>query len=255
MFCVLKVTERKQSFYEKIFGRFIKDEYSLSTIPVFKGAPFYLLEITTGKRGVDWEKVLVLVGKCASRLVTDCKIELPSEMNIGKFESDRLYNKVMKNTFLNILENNVNKKTPLSVSVLDSKGEFADFVESVSDYSLSLTIATNEKEKYYYTCEKIKNNTGLCPVLTTDFADGDIKINMDKNIMTIRRKDEIINISSGLDLKAPEIYEKLLPENISACNFYSALYELCGVFALGECVFETITVNNEKKHIHDIHFS
>jgi hypothetical protein len=255
MFCVLKVTQRKHGFREKVFGRFIKDEYNLSTIPVYKGAPFYLLDITIGERGIDWEKILFYVGKCALKLVTNCKIQIPTEMNIGLYKSNKLYNKMMKNTFIHILQNNINKKTLLTVSVLDTKGEYTDFIEKLTDYSLSLTIATNEKEKYHKTCENIKEDTGLCPVLTTDFVDNDVKINTDENTMTIRRNGEIINLSSGVDFKVPTIYENLLPDGVCDYVFYSALYELCGVFDFGECIFETLLVNNEKKHTRDIHFS
>ena len=66
---------------------------------------------------------------------------------------------------------------------------------------------------------------------------------------------ENINISAGVDFSVPEIYEKLLPVGINKYDFYSALYELCGVFSLGESVFDTIMVNNEKKLVQDIHFS
>ena len=171
MFCVLKINQRKQNLREKLFGSFIKDEYNLSTIPVYKGAPFYLLEITTGKRGVDWEKVLISVGKCASRLIVNCETDIPYGMNIGLFKSDKLYKKIMKNTFIHILKSNTDRNNLHAISVLDSTGESIDFVEELASFSSSLSITTDSKEAYYHVCEKIKEGTGLCPVLTKDFAD------------------------------------------------------------------------------------
>ena len=255
MFCVLKINQRKQNFPEKLFGRFIKDEYKLSTIPVYKGAPFYLLEITIGKREIDWERVLFLVGKCASRLIVNCETDIPDGMNIGLYKSDKLYKKIMENTFLHILKINTDKMKLHTISILDSMGDNSEFVESIAGYSSSLTITTDVKESYYDICESIKENTGLCPVFAKNFVDCDVKINCDKNIMSIIQNTDIMNLSCGLNFEVPDIYENLLPSGVSEYDFYSALYELCGVFELENCIFKTLIVNNEKKRVDDIHFS
>ncbi len=255
MFCVLELNFRNQTFFEKMFGRFLKDEYTLSTIPVFKGAPFYLLNVCTGKRGVDWERVVLNVGKCASRLVVNCETEIPQNMNIGIYKSDKLYDKMMKNTFLYVLEKNIDKKNLSTISILDTEGKYVDFVQALTKYSSSMTITTNAKEKYYDVCEKITDNTGLCPVFAGEFVDSVVKINADENIMTVRQNRDVINISSGDDFVVPSMYENLLPGDISKYDFFSALYELCGVFSLSECIFNTLLVNNEKKNVNDIHFT
>ena len=255
MFCVLKINRRKQTFFEKLFGSFIKDEYNLSAIPVFKGAPFYLLDVCIGKKGIDWEKVLSFVGKCASRLVVNSEIEIPKDMNIGVYKSEKLYDRIMKNTFLDIIKNNTDKRNLLNISVLDKQGEYTEFIEKLSSFSSSITIATDNKENYFNVCDKIQKNTGMCPVITNDFTDKDVKINTDTNIMTIRTNKELMNISSGESFSVSPIYEKLLPDGVDEYDFYSALYELCGVFSLGECVFDNLMVNNEKKRREDIHFS
>lgn len=255
MFCVLKINRRNQTVFEKLFGALIKDEYSLSAIPVFKGAPFYVLDVCIGKKGIDWEKVLLYVGKCASRLIVNCDIEIPKDMNIGIYKSGKLYDKIMKNTFLDIIKNNTDKRNLLNISVLDKQGKYTEFTENLSSFSSSITIATDNKEKYYDVCDRIQENTGMCPVLINDFADKDVKINTDTNIMTIRTKAELINITSGENFSVPSIYDSLLPDDVSEYDFYSALYELCGVFSLGECFFDNLMVNNEKKRREDVYFS
>ena len=255
MFCVLSVRERKNSLIEKLFGCLIKDEYNVRSIPVFKGAPFFVLDVYVGKKGISWEKVIFEVGRCASRLVTENNIVLPTDMNVGIFNSKLLYDRMMKNTFLNILENNNLKKNPLSVSVMDENVQYIDFIRNLSEYASRMSITTHNKEKYYGVCKEITDNSGLCPVLKENFDDAEIKINTQKNTMTVNCCDKHINISSGYDFKVPEVYEELLPDNVNRYNFFSALYELCGVFSLGECFFDTINVNNEKKNVSDIHFS
>ena len=255
MFCVMIINRRKQTFLENLFGYFVKDEYNLSAIPVYKGAPFYLLDVYIGKKGIDWEKVLSLVGKCASRLVVNCDVEIPDNMNIGVFKSEKLYDRIMKNTFLDIIKNNTDKRNLLNISVLDKQGEYTDFTEKLSSFSSSISIATDNKEKYYVVCDRIQENTGMCPVLTSDFVDSDVKINNYRNVMTIRTNKVLMNILSGENFEVSPIYEKLLPDGVNKYDFYSALYELCGVFSLGECVFDNLIVNNEKKGREDIHFS
>ena len=128
-------------------------------------------------------------------------------------------------------------------------------MEELHEYVNEEDLTDDQKEKYYDVCEKITDNTGLCPVFAGVFPDNDVKINADKNIMTISRDKEVISISSGSDFVVPSIYEKLLPSNVSRYDFFSALYELCGVFSLGEGIFNTLLVNNEKKHVNDIHFT
>lgn len=254
MFCVLNVKTRRNTFFEKIFGCFIRDEYNLRTVPVYKGAPYYLLDVSVGKKGVSWERVVAEVGKCAKRMVVTEYFELPEEMNVGFFQSDVLYDKMMKNTFLKILSNNL-KHNPMSIFISDENGKHTDFTKRLSEYASTLAISTLNKEKYYDICEEITDGNGLCPVLTDCDNDAVVRINTNKNVMTIVCENYNINISCGDDFTVPQIYEKILPEKVEKYSFYSALYELCGVFSLDECFFDIITVNEEKKCISDIHFS
>lgn len=252
MFCVLSVKERNRTFFERIFGKLLTDDFTVRTIPVYKGAPFFVLEITTGKREINWENVILAVGKCASRLILSNEIKIPEKMNIGVFKSNALYDKMMKNTMLQIFENNKSKL--YSVSVMDKDASDKEFTKKLSQYASSLSICTLNKEEYSSICEEITDETGMCPVLTNDFNDAEIKINTDTLVMTVLNKQNI-NISAGEDFTVPEIYEKLLQNGVNKYDFYSAVYELCGVFSLGEGVFDTIIVNNEKKRLQDIHFS
>ncbi len=253
MFCVLNVKERNKTFIERLFGKFFVDEYSIKTIPVFKGAPFFMLDVLTNKKEIDWENVIYAVGKCSSRLVLNKNVKMPDDLNVGIFKSPILYNKMMGNTYLQVLENNKNNFH--SISVMDRNGEFTDFVKQISKYASSMSICTLNKDKYNNVCEDITDEIGMCPILSDNFENAKIKINFDTLTMTIQQKSNNINISKGDNFIIEPIYEDLLPQGINKYDFYSALYELCGVFSLGESIFDTIVVNNEKKRVQDIHFS
>ncbi len=253
MFCVLSVKERNKTLFERLFGRFLVDEYSVKTVPVFKGAPFFSLNITTGKREINWENVIFSVGKCAARLLLNGDIQLPDDMNIAVFKSQLLYSKMMENTFIHIFENN--KKELYPISITDENADHTEFVKQISLYASSMSIFTLNKEKYIEICEEITDETGMCPILKNAFEDAYIKINSNNLTMTIQGENENVNISSGVDFTVEQIYKNLLPDFVNKYDFYSALYELCGVFSIGESIFDTIMVNNEKKRVQDIHFS
>lgn len=243
MFCVLNVEKRPDTLREKLFGSFIKDEYNAKMVPVFKGAPFYVFNVTVGKRGVDWEKILYTAGKCARRLVPTNNTDLPQRNDISEFKSDLLYKKIMLNTFANILQK---CKTQKSIVLIDDDGGSADLLYKIAPCASTLTVITQAKKNYEFVCDDIQDKTGLCIVLQSSFVDAEVKIDTNRSVMTVTGEKSCVNISSGCDFNVPEIYEKLLPENTDKYTFYAALYELCGVFSLGECIFETITVNNEK---------
>lgn len=249
MFCVLNIEKRANTLREKLFGSFIKDEYNAKMVPVFKGAPFYFFNVTVGRRGVDWDKILYTAGKCARRLVLTDNTDLPQRNDMAEFKSDLLYKKIMLNTFAHILQK---CKTKKSVALIDENGDSADLLYKIAPYASTLTVITENKKDYEIVCDDIQYKTGLCIVVQSSFAEAEVKIDTNRSVMTISDEKSCINITSGCDFTVPEIYEKLLPENTDKYTFYSALYELCGVFSLGECVFEIITINNEKISLCDL---
>lgn len=249
MFCVLNVEKRPDTLREKLFGNFIKDEYNAKLVPVFKAAPFYTFNVKVGKRGVDWDKIVNCAGKCARRLVITNSTILPQRNDVSEFKSNLLYQKIMENTFVTVLQRlNVKK----SIALIDMDGKSAEFLYKLAPCASTLTVVTNAKEKYNRVCDNIQQSCGLCTVLQTTSAEAEIKIDVNRMVMTVTTEKSCINITEGRDFTVPEIYEKILPDNTDKYTFYAALYELCGVFSLGECIFETITVNNEKISLCDL---
>lgn len=249
MFCVLNIEKRADTLREKLFGGFIKDEYNAKMVPVFKGAPFYYFSVIVGKRGVDWDKIIYTAGKCVRRLVLTNNTELPQRSDMAEFKSNVLYRKMMENTFAQILKSFDTKK---SVVLIDADGGSADLLYKIAPYASTLTVITENKKNYEFVRDDIQDKTGICIVVQSSVAEAEVKIDTNRSVMTVNGEKSCINITYGCDFTVPEIYEKLLPENTDKYTFYSALYELCGVFALGECVFEAITVNNKKINLCDL---
>lgn len=253
MFCLLKISERRDNLKEKIFGRFIRDTYELKTIPVFKGAPFYKLEVTIGKKGVDWQQVTYFVGKCANRLLLDEKINIDNVIGVGRYNRKCLYEKMMKNTFAEVLKQQ--NKIFDSLCIIDKTGLSTDFLLETVPYFQKITVATENKKKYEKICDRILENTGLCVQVVGETQNATVKIDTVRNIMTVNTENDIYNISDGEDFKVPDIYENLYDNSVDKLLFYSALYEFCGVFKLADLCFETLLVNDEKKGINELIFT
>lgn len=254
MFCVLNVEKKKLTFFEKIFKFLVQDDYIIKTVPVFKGAPFYMLDVYV-RDNVDWEKIIECAGKCAKRLLINNKLEIPQLKELGVYKSNLLYNKAFQNTLLQIFKNNELGKNPQHIAVCDKNAKYTDFTEKLTPYASRLTVVTESKEKYLNLCDEILESTGLCISVLSTFDNAKIKIDIDRNIMTVDLKNVFLNICNAENLVVDDMYKKLLPVGVGEQDFYSALYELCGVFSLGECIFETVSANNEKKLIKDIQFA
>lgn len=190
MFCVLTVKQRNDTEFERLFGNFIKDSYSVLTVPVPHGAPFYHLTATVGKRGVDFERVIYETGRCAQRLLINDSVKLPQIRGIGEYNSDLLCKLLISNT-ADVLMKEIGEK-----AVFDEKNGIITYC----------------------------GNT--------------VEICRDRN-----------------DFNYPKMYYSLKPDSIEKYKFAAALYELCGVFSIGGCCFNSVLVNGEKKSISDIYFS
>ncbi len=252
MFCVIEIKNEQHTYFEKIFGKFLKTKYYIRTVPVFKGAPFYVLTADLGRNGFDWNYIVECIGKCSKRLVLSQGVTLPNDNTVAEHKSRLLYNLMCQNTFLDILKRNGNL---FDICLIDKKSRYTDFSERLSSCAKALTVVTDNKKVYNKTAERIMEKTGLCPVIQAEPSNAKIKIDTDNNIMTVDLGKEVLNIKNGCDFTVPEIYGRLLPDNVPKYSFYSALFELCGVFSIGECIFDTIDVNNEKKTAKDIHFT
>lgn len=252
MFCVLEIINDNKTCIEKFIGKIKKTKYYIRTVPVFKGAPFYVLTVETGRNGVDFNYVGECIGKCAKEILLPENVTLPEKCILSEFESDLLYGIMCRNTFLQIIKE---QKDNFDICIVDRCGEYGDFTELISIYAKKLTVVTNRKEKYEAVCERIINETGLCPLVKSEPDNAKVKIDCDRNIMSVKTGNDFMNIGKGEEFTADNVYEKLLPEFVPKIKFFSALYELCGVFSLGNSTFVTIHVNEEKKNIKDIHFT
>lgn len=252
MFCVLRVEKRRSKFRDAL-RLFRGDEYELKTIPVLRSAPFYELTVRVGKRGVDWQRVCSIAGKCAGKLVLTSEIELPPVKAVARFEGNLLFDKMVRNTFLHILRCDYLKNSGITVCVYDQKGSYTDFVKELSPFVRELVIVTKNKKAYGELCDEIIGSVGVCPIVCDSCPGAQVRIFPEKALM---ESDNVrIKLDKSQDFTPPDEYAYLLPDGAYSYDFFSALYELCGAFALGDMIFDTVNVNMEKKPVTMVCFS
>lgn len=253
MFCVVDICERKSTFKEKLFWRFIKDEYVLQTIPVYKGAPFYKLNITVGRKGIDWEYVSYCTGKCGGRLLLESEINLPKSFGLGRYSNNVLYNKMMQNTFLYIIKQQKQIYEDLCFFDKEAKGE--PYLLKLVPYFKRICVVTENKEEYLKVCDRILEETGLSVELHSETNNRRNIIDFDRCEMQINTENKAYTINKGENFSVPEIYGRLYDTRVEKTVFYSALYEFCGIFELAELIFSSIQVNGEKKDANEVIFT
>lgn len=206
-----------------------------------------------GKRGVDWQQVTSCVGKCANRLLVDDSVVLNKEFGVGRYKKNALYSKLMQNSFVYIIKQQI--KPFKDFCLIDKKAQATDLLYKLAPYFQHVSVITENKKKYEKVCDNILENTGLCITIQSELQNASVKIDVDRNVMTIINENDVYNISSGTDFKVPRIYENLYDGSVDKLLFYSALYEFCGVFELADLSFDIITINGEKKDINEIIFT
>ena len=244
MFSVLLTYKEKKRFIDK-FKKNLDDKIYTTVVPVFKGAPFYIIKDFYKNSVPNWEKIIEISGRTSQRLIVENGVPLPKNNKIGAFCSDLLYGEILKNTFIKILENNYSKNNVFNIMILDKKGDNYIFAEKISKYANTLSIFSEKIENYEKSYNKIIGETGISLFLNKD-NNQNVKIDLDKNEMVLKGEWGTYKICNGTDFSVPKIYENIVPQNIDKLIFYSALYELCGVTELRNTYFKNVEIEGEK---------
>lgn len=246
MFCVLLLEKEKKTFLDRIIKSRLKDKHHFETVPVFKGAPFYKLTVTYKNEAPCWDEIYKITGRCSQKLVMNDNIILPRDARFGAFKGVEYHKLLMENMFLKIIIENCETIRNRGIVIIDKNGKKVDFIKKVALCVKKMTVVTQEKENYGKVIDEIIDETGLCISVQSKMEDDDICVDLDNCVMKIRLNSRTVVISKGDDIVVPPIYSELLPETIDKVDFYGALYELCGVFSLSECYFDSLYEKDKK---------
>ena len=198
--------------------------------PVKGAAPYKVINVTPGKKGIDWRTVCLAAG-CSSRsMLLPKSVEVPLSVPVVRFEPQVMPLLAALNTAVSLCDEN--EKHKRSMVVCDSKAVLADYLARAVPYASKITVVTDCPELYLDCAAQIMEDFGavikICsqpePAVVYDVAVSDKeKIN---SAVCITADD----IKRNADrIKFPDEYVRMCPPLIDVFDFMCALFECSGV--------------------------
>ncbi len=227
MFSVLCINSQQR----RRFSRKCAVEALLS--PVKGAAPYKVINVTPGKKGIDWKTVCLAAGcSCRSMLLPE-SVEVPLSVPIVRFEPQVMPLLIALNTAISLSDKKDAHKC--SLLVCDSRAVLADYLPRAVPYASKITVVTECPEMYLKCAAEIMEDFGavikICSqadssaVYDIAVSDGE-KINA---AVCVTADD----IKSDADkINFPDEYVRMCPPQIDIFSFICALFECSGVTKL-----------------------
>ncbi len=227
MFSVLCINSQPR----RKFGRKCTVEALLS--PVKGAAPYKVINVTPGKKGIDWRTVCLAAG-CSSRsMLIPEAVELPLSVPVSRFEPQVFPLLIALNTAVSLCDDKDKHKR--SMVICDRKAVLADYLPRAVPYASKITVTTECPEMYLECAAKIMEDFGAVIKISSqidsavkyDIAVSDKEeINADICVTAdgVKRNADKINF--------PDEYVRMCPPQIDVFDFICALFECSGVAKL-----------------------
>lgn len=223
MFSVLNVVQPKKS----IFGK-RKCSVEMVLSPVRGAAPYKIINVTPGKKGIDWRMVAQAAGASGKSMLVPESLEIPHGVGLEKFEPRVLPGVILLNTIAAM----VSKEPVESILIVDRSGYLADYVKRIVAGISKITVVTDTPEKYIGVSVEIMEEYGASIRVCNETADDER--------FDIALSDEVVSGASlcfspskvsendGIDMVIKD-YRHLCDENINPFMFVCALFECSGL--------------------------
>lgn len=224
MFSVLCINSQPR----RRFSRKCAVEALLS--PVKGAAPYKVINVTPGKKGIDWRTVCLAAGCSSESMLLPESVEVPLSVPIAKFEPQVLPLLIALNTAVSLCDDE--NKHKRSMVIRDSKAVLADYLPRAVPYASKITVVTDYPEMYIECAAKIMEEYGaviqMCsqvdPTVVYDVAVSDGE-KIDAAVCVTA--DEIKNNADKIEF--PDEYVRMCPPQIDVFVFMCALFECNGV--------------------------
>ena len=223
-----------------------------------KGLPFYILEVTNGKKGFDWVSAAKKCGKFASRIVAPHSLPLPDDSGLKRFIPISFNSILVFNTALkNIGDSNL-PADKICITVTDRNAVSPSKICKLLPYSSTVRVITAHPERFAYAAAKAYSDYGASLVIRTAYepvkqaeiivsCDGAVLSSMNEAaIFVFKRKHGGKIRFCGSGVKLSDYHESLVPSDIESVDFAGALTELCGSSEYKSSVFSEIEISCQK---------
>ena len=201
--------------------------------PVRAAAPYLLINVTPGKKGIDWRMVAEAAGGSRRCMLIPEAVTLPLNAGIETFEP-----KVMPLlTALNSAANFCKSTVKHNVLVVDRKAVLAEYIDRIVPHVRAITVVTDLPESYYESAVRIMESFGASIKICSDVKDGnkfDIAVASEEvsGAEVVFTAESFLRGDCRADISADCI--KLCPDGIDPFLFACALFECCGLKSLSE---------------------
>lgn len=227
MFSVLCISESKR----RRLPRKCAVEALLS--PVKGAAPYKVINVTPGKKGIDWKTVCLAAGCSSSSMLLPDSVEVPLYVPVMRFEPQVLPLLIALNTVIaQAGKENAHKRSML---VCDSKAVLSDYLSRAVPYASKITVVTDRPELYLRCATDIMDEFGAVIKISSQVdpsVEFDIAVSDGEKINS-RLCITVDDIKSKVDeLILPDEYVRMCPPQINLFDFICALFECNGVTKL-----------------------
>ncbi len=207
--------------------------------PVKGAAPYKVINVAPGKKGIDWRMVSLAAGCSRRSMLLPESVAVPLSVPIVRFEPQVLPLLIALNTA--VFHADKKEAYKRSLLVCDVKAVLTDYLSRAVPYASKITVVTDFPELYlgcaaeimdtYGAVIKISSQAALSAEYDIGVSDGE-KINAAICVTAedIKRDADKINF--------PDEYVRMCPPHIDAFSFICALFECSGVKELGEIYYE-----------------
>lgn len=236
MFSVLNVVNEKRSAFRR---RRCSVEMLLS--PVKGAAPYKVINVSPGRKGIDWKTVALAAGNSAEFMLLPQGIKAPETSGIKEFIPKFLPGVILLNTVASVAAESGSKNH--SAVIVDKGGELAEYVERIVPYVAKITVVTQLPEAYFEPSVDIMERFGatvkVCMQLNEseqfDYGISDEEIECATRLF---RPSSVLNGEYRIEI--PEEYRKLCPQGIDPFLFACALFECSGLKSVGELTLSSV---------------
>ncbi len=229
MFSVLNIAQPNKS----LFGKKRKCTVEMLLSPVKGAAPYKVINVTPGKKGIDWRLVAQAAGASGKCMLVTDGVEIPHGAGIERFVPKVLPAVILLNTVAAKASEKLNR----SILIVDRCGRLADYVKRVVPSASKITVVTDEPEKYIDACVEIMEEYGASIRVCSETGD-DEKFD-------VAISDEAVSGAalclSPADVRKRICNDKILQDYVHLCNentdaflFVCALFECSGLKQPGE---------------------
>lgn len=254
MFAVLKTEPYCGGIIRKI--RSAAGEYpKITYCAVVGAAPYALINVLEKAGGVDWEEVRKCVGQCSDRIILPPGKEIPIGFGLSKYKPKLLPLIMTYNSFIYIMKRSGGKMAE-EVALFDRRGYLAEKAYELPEYAKKIKVFTDNYSAYEIYGERIMREYGvslsLKPYINKEECRGTViadeyneeKMKNAKAVFCPERGQTYENMIYGRGIVPAGDYLKSKPEEISDCEFVSALYEFNNLRPKPPVMYEKLYQNS-----------